>query len=177
MNRMVSMSPRERLEHMAEMYDAYGYGGVMVGGRRRSKSKSMKAGAVKPVYWKKSKSAACKSKSKTSKSGRLLNDYQRFVQQERCNGLTMVEIGRLWRKIKKTYGGVSKKKSGSKKRKESRYGKCIKKWSRRGLERKELQAKYNKLNKKCKKLGKQAPPKRGSAIMMNDMMGSEYDMD
>jgi len=115
MNRMVSMSPRERLEHMAEMYDAYGYGGVMVGGRRRSKSKSMKAGAVKPVYWKKSKSAACKSKSKTSKSGRLLNDYQRFVQQERCNGLTMVEIGRLWRKIKKTYGGVSKKKSGSKK--------------------------------------------------------------
>jgi hypothetical protein len=86
------MTPRERLEHMAEMYDSYGYGaGVMLGGRRRASSKSARRGGV-----------SVGGARKLTKSGKPMSAYNEFFAHYRQRGLSPQQIGKLWGKCKKT---------------------------------------------------------------------------
>jgi len=151
---MATLSPRERLEHMAEMYDAYGYGdgldndmdnygyGVMVGGKSKRKPTA----------------------------------YNKFVGKKIKQGKSLSEAARLWKKEKKSSGAGTKKSSGSKtsakkssrsktsvkksssktKSKESKnpWIKCRKELGNRGLDENTISQAYYELNCRVDKLEK-----------------------
>jgi hypothetical protein len=165
------MDVRDRLQHMAEMYDAYGYGeGVLIGGKR-SKSKSAKSRA-------KSKTS---KKSKTGK--RKLSKYNLFVSANRKRGYSMEQIGRMWQKEKKRLGmGVA---VGGRKSKRSVYDKCRTLWGSKNtgkkISRAQLRKKYSKRTGKCKpnqaasKRMSKRGSKRGKGAILEDLdMMYEY---
>lgn len=146
---MSVLSPKQRLEHLARMQDAYGYGegldkemdnygygGIMVGG----------------------------AKKKSTKGKRAPSEYNLFVGKHMKKGMSMAEAAKLWNKMKgnkksKSGSKSSKKKvsSGSKSSKkkksskeESEWIKCERKLGNRGLSRDTIKQAYNDKNINCK---------------------------
>lgn len=128
------LSPRERLEHMAQMYDSYGYGEGLDSDmsnygyglkKRRSGSKKSKKGSGKLMKGSKILKGILKRGSKKARGGvsvggvrkRKLTEYNKFFKQMRLQGYSAAEVGKEWRKIKGTSKVSKKKVSGSKKAK------------------------------------------------------------
>lgn len=143
---MVSLSPSERLAHMSEMYDAYGYGldkdmdnygyGVMVGGK---KSRSKKAGVLLG-------------------GKRALTAYNLFVRKMKAKDPSMqfAEIAEHWNAKKKGKSKTSKKVSSkTSKRKDNKWIECEKSLGKRGIPKNMMVDAYHSLNCRVSALEKQ----------------------